>query len=181
MAREGSIDEPEDILSLLPEEIEGQDEAILATLPSVVVERRRKWERWSLVEPPSESGVAGTVVTATAATPPDGEQGRDIRGIAASRGVVTGPAKVMSELAQGDKLLPGDILVCKTTSPPWTVLFGRAAAVVAETGGALAHTAITAREYAIPCVVGARGATDRIHDGMLITVNGTEGVVSLPA
>ena len=181
MAREGSIDEPEDILSLLPEEIEGQDEAILATLPSVVVERRRKWERWSLVEPPSESGVAGTVVTATAATPPDGEQGRDIRGIAASRGVVTGPAKVMSELAQGDKLLPGDILVCKTNSPPWTVLFGRAAAVVAETGGALAHTAITAREYAIPCVVGARGATDRIHDGMLITVNGTEGVVSLPA
>ena len=101
--------------------------------------------------------------------------------VAPLRGVVTGPAKVMSELAQGDKLLPGDILVCKTTSPPWTVLFGRAAAVVAETGGALAHTAITAREYAIPCVVGARGATDRIHDGRRITVNGTEGVVSLPA
>jgi pyruvate,water dikinase len=88
---------------------------------------------------------------------------------------------VVSDIAEGDKLLPGDILVCRTTTPPWTVLFGRAAAVVTDTGGALAHTAITAREYAIPCVVGARGATDRIHDGMLITVNGTDGVVLLSA
>ena len=181
MARAGSIDEPEDILYLLPEEIEGQDEAILATLSSVVVERREEWDRWSRVEPPHEIGVVDEAATEAAASAPASEDGREIRGIAASRGVVTGPARVVSDLAQGDKLLPGEVLVCKTTSPPWTVLFGRAAAVVAETGGALAHTAITAREYAIPCVVGARGATDRIHDGMLITVNGSEGIVFLPA
>ena len=104
---------------------------------------------------------------------------RELRGIAASRGVATGSAKVVSDIADADKLRPGDILVCRTTSPPWTVLFGRAAAVVTDTGGALAHTAITAREYGVPCVVGARGATDRIHDGMQITVDGGAGIVRL--
>ena len=175
MAQTGLIDEPEDIFYLLPKEIEAQDEAIQTTLRSVVDERRKEWERWSRVQPPNQIGVVDDATMAETAS----DDGREIRGVAASRGVATGPAKVVSDIAEGDKLLPGDILVCRTTSPPWTVLFGRAAAVVTDTGGALAHTAITAREYAIPCVVGARGATDRIHDGMIVTVNGTEGVVLL--
>ena len=177
MAQAGAIDEQEDIFYLLPKEIEGRNEAIQSTLPSVVDERRKEWERWSRVQAPHEIGVIDEATTAETAS----DDGREIRGAAASRGVATGPAKVVSDIAEGDKLLPGDILVCRTTTPPWTVLFGRAAAVVTDTGGALAHTAITAREYAIPCVVGARGATDRIHDGMLITVNGTDGVVLLSA
>jgi pyruvate,water dikinase len=175
IAQAGLIDRPEDIFYLLPEEIERQNAASPSRLRSVVEDRRREWERWSGVEPPNQIGVIDEATTAEAAS----EDKREIRGVAASQGVVTGPAKVVSDIADGDKLLPGDILVCRTTSPPWTVLFGRAAAVVTDTGGALAHTAITAREYAIPCVVGARGATDRIHDGKLITVNGTEGVVLL--
>jgi len=175
MAQAGLIDTPDDILYLLPEEIEGQNEAIRSTLRSVVEERRKEWERWSRVQPPHEIGVIDEATTAETAS---GDE-REIHGVAASQGVATGPAKVVSDIADGDKLRLGDVLVCRTTSPPWTVLFGRAAAVVTDTGGALAHTAITAREYAIPCVVGARGATDRIHDGMLVTVNGTEGVVLL--
>jgi len=178
IVRAGSIDKPEDIFYLLPEEIETQDEAVQSTLRSVVEERRSDWERWAGVELPNQIGLVDDA--AAAAVPAStSEDEREIRGVAASQGVATGPAKVVSDIADGDRLRPGDILVCKTTSPPWTVLFGRAAAVVTDTGGALAHTAITAREYAIPCVVGARGATDRIHDGMLITVNGTEGVVLL--
>ena len=178
MVRAGSIDEAEDVFYLVPEEIEVQDKAVQATLRSVVVERRREWERWSHVEPPHEIGVVDEATTA-AASAPASQNEREVRGIAASRGVATGPAKVVSDIGDGDKLLPGDVLVCRTTSPPWTVLFSRAAAVVTDTGGALAHTAITAREYGIPCVVGARGATERIHDGMMITVDGGTGVVKL--
>ena len=99
--------------------------------------------------------------------------------MAASRGVATGPARIIRDLSEADKLMPGDVLVCRTTSPPWTVLFTRASAVVTDAGGVLSHTAITAREYGIPCVVGARGATERIRDGMLITVDGERGVVQL--
>jgi pyruvate,water dikinase len=69
--------------------------------------------------------------------------------------------------------------VCTTTAPPWTPLFAIAAAVVTDSGGVLSHSAICAREYAIPCVVATQVATQVIHDGALITVDGTNGVVIL--
>ena len=46
-----------------------------------------------------------------------------------------------------------------------------------EMGGAMAHGAIVAREYGIPAVVGVQGATERIHTGSRITVDGTTGIV----
>ncbi len=48
-----------------------------------------------------------------------------------------------------------------------------------DTGGAASHAAIVAREYGIPGVLGAAGATQRITDGQEIIVDGTEGVVTL--
>jgi len=80
-------------------------------------------------------------------------------------------------LAGADRLEPGDVLVCVTTAPPWTPLFGIAAAVVTDTGAPLSHAAIVAREYGIPCVVAARGATAAIPDGALVTVDGGAGMV----
>ena len=77
-----------------------------------------------------------------------------ITGHPASRGTVTGRARVIRHLDESDRLEPGDILVCVTTAPPWTALFAIAAAVVTDTGGVMSHSAICAREFAIPCVVG---------------------------
>jgi pyruvate,water dikinase len=70
-------------------------------------------------------------------------------------------------------------LVTLTTMPAWTPLFGTAAAVVTETGGPLSHCAIVAREYAIPAVVGAFGATRAIRTGQTILVDGDRGLVTL--
>ncbi len=67
------------------------------------------------------------------------------------------------------------------TAPPWTPLFAIAAAVVTDTGGVLSHSAICAREYAIPCVVATQVATQMIKDGSTITVDGTKGVVQIDA
>jgi len=71
------------------------------------------------------------------------------------------------------------VLVTVTTTPHWTPLFGTVAAVVTETGGPLSHSAIVAREYAIPAVVGAFGATQRISTGDIISVDGAKGTVRL--
>lgn len=90
---------------------------------------------------------------------------------------MTATAKVVRSLEDSYKVQSGDVLVCRTTSPAWTPLFTRAAAVVAETGGILAHCAIVAREYGVPCVVAVSGCTDLIQDGAMITVDGTEGTV----
>jgi len=82
-------------------------------------------------------------------------------------------------LEDASKLADGDILVCRSTSPSWTPLVARSSAVVTDTGGVLAHTAIVAREFGIPCVVGTKNATSLIKDGMTITVDGGEGTVRL--
>ena len=72
---------------------------------------------------------------------------------------------------------PGEILVAPSTDPGWTPLFLKAAGLVMEVGGAMAHGAIVAREYGIPAVVGVAGATEHIRTGSRITVDGTAGTV----
>jgi len=102
-----------------------------------------------------------------------------LRGTAGSPGIVRGPARVLRSLADADKLRTGDVLVAETTAPPWTHLFATAAAVVTDTGGMLSHCAVVAREYGIPAVVGVGRATDLIHDGQIVEVDGHGGVVRL--
>ena len=104
---------------------------------------------------------------------------RILRGIAASKGIAQGRARVIHTLEESEKLERGDIMVCRATSPAWTALVARSAAVVSETGGALAHTAIVTREFGIPSVVGVENAMLRIHDGMVVTVDGGQGIVRL--
>jgi pyruvate,water dikinase len=93
------------------------------------------------------------------------ESSNVLAGTAASRGKVTGRACVVHTLDEADRLQQGDILVCEMTMPAWTPLFGVASAVVTDSGGALSHSAIVAREYGIPCVVGTTSGTRRIADG----------------
>ena len=106
----------------------------------------------------------------------DGD-GQALKGVAGSAGVVRGPAKVVRSLAEAARLQPGDVLVTERTLPPWTPLFGIAAAVVTDIGGVLSHCAIVAREYRIPAVVGTGRATKTFHDGQLLEVDGDAGTV----
>ena len=107
---------------------------------------------------------------------PDGADGV-LRGVGASAGRVTGPARVVHDPATAH-LEPGDILVAATTDPGWTPLFLTAAALVTETGAIMAHGPTVAREYGIPAVISVPGATGRITTGQLITVDGANGTVT---
>ena len=63
------------------------------------------------------------------------------------------------------------------TNPDWLPTMRRAAALVTDTGGMTCHAAIVARELGVPCIVGARTATTDLHDGMVVTVDGSHGQV----
>ena len=102
-----------------------------------------------------------------------------LRGVAGSRGTATGFARVVRSPQELDKVQPGDILVCTSTSPTWTPLFGSISGLVSDSGGVLSHTAIVAREYGLPAVVGVSYGTSLISDGQIITVDGDAGVVLL--
>ena len=70
-----------------------------------------------------------------------------------------------------------EVLVAKATSPAWTPLFARAAAVVTDGGTLAAHASLVAREYGIPAVVGTGDATHRLRNGQIVTVDGSRGTV----
>jgi phosphoenolpyruvate synthase/pyruvate phosphate dikinase len=71
------------------------------------------------------------------------------------------------------------VLVVFGTVPPWTPFFATACAVVTDSGGVLSHSALVAREYRIPAVVGTGNATTTFKDGQLIEVDGDAGIVRL--
>jgi pyruvate,water dikinase len=62
-----------------------------------------------------------------------------------------------------------------------THLVSLASAIVERRGGMLIHGAIIARELGIPCVNGVAGATELLHDGDLVTVDGHLGIVTVGA
>src|SRR5260221_7582129 len=99
-----------------------------------------------------------------------------LQGTPASAGRVTALARVILD-PHDARLEPGEILVAPSTDPGWTPLFLKAAGLVMEVGGAMAHGAIVAREYGIPAVVGVAGATERMLTGSRVTIDGTAGTV----
>jgi pyruvate,water dikinase len=110
-----------------------------------------------------------------------GEQpnSNEIRGFAASNGVVEGTARVVKSVDEIGRLRKGDILVCQITNPSWAPVFQNISAAVSDIGGSMSHAAIVAREYGLPAVVGTGTATQKIKDGQRIRVDGGRGVVTL--
>ncbi len=98
-----------------------------------------------------------------------------------SGGRYAGRARIVRSAADFEKIESGDVLVTRTTSSGYNVLLPLLGAVVTDRGGALCHTAIVAREFGIPAVVGTGDATSRIPDGAHIVVDGDRGVVEILA
>jgi pyruvate,water dikinase len=102
-----------------------------------------------------------------------------LKGVAASPGKVTGPARVLHGPDELHRLQSGDILVCEGTTPTWTPAFTKIAGCVCDLGGTLTHASVVSREYRVPCVVGTGLATQAITDGEQITVDGDQGIVTV--
>jgi pyruvate,water dikinase len=104
-----------------------------------------------------------------------------MRGVPVSPGKGRGHARVMAGPEDLERVAPsvqpGDILVTKSTDPAWTPILLKLGGLVMETGGALSHGAVIAREYGIPAVVGLVNATQEIVDGELLEVDGSQGLV----
>jgi len=108
----------------------------------------------------------------------DGRSGHAVVGLGVSPGTYEGPARVVLDESDFEKIKPGDVLVCPITSPVWSMVFPAIGALVCDSGGPLSHPAIIAREFAIPAVVGTGSATAMFSDGSTLRVDGGAGTVT---
>jgi pyruvate,water dikinase len=100
-----------------------------------------------------------------------------LRGLAASGGSYEGVARRIAGPTEFDRIEQGDVLVTESTTEAFNILLPLLGAIVTDAGGLLSHSAIVAREYGIPGVVGTREATDLIPDGARVRVDGDAGEV----
>ena len=123
-------------------------------------------------------GLMFYLTNADAASRPQAAQ-ETLSGQGVSGGKYEGRARIVRSAADFEQIESGDVLVTRITSSGYNVLLPLLGAVVTDRGGALCHTAIVAREFGIPAVVGAGEATSRIPDGARIVVDGDRGVVEI--
>jgi pyruvate,water dikinase len=103
----------------------------------------------------------------------------ELQGVAASSGQATGKARVVRSVIELSQVVEGEILVCPMTEPSWSPIFSTIKAAVSDIGGIMSHSAIISREYGLPAVVGTGNGTTRIKTGDTITVDGTNGLVTI--
>lgn len=108
-------------------------------------------------------------------------EAQTIQGVAASPGQYEGTARLVLGLEDMAQVQAGDILVARMTAPAYNALLPMLGGIVTDRGGLLSHAAIVAREYGLPAVVGCMEATQVIHNGDRIRVDGTSGEVKILA
>ncbi len=190
-AEAGVLEQPDDVFHLTLDEMRETAEKLPdLDRRELVAQREAEIERFRTIQPPPALG------TPPPGPPPDDPMSRSmmkffgappqppsapdvLQGSPGSPGTVRGPARVLRSLPEAAEIQQGEVLVAETTAPPWTPLFATAAAVVTDTGGILSHSAVVAREYGIPAVVGTGLATTTIQDGQTVEVDGDKGIVRL--
>ncbi len=101
----------------------------------------------------------------------------EIKGTPASPGKAKGIVTIIKGVADLNKVRKGDILVAVTTHPDYVPAMQRAAAIITDEGGVTSHAAIIAREFSLPCIVGAHHASKSLKDGDKVEVDADSGFV----
>ena len=177
LAKDGILDDPEDVFLLHLHELEDVVKGAGAPVDLTGLIRDRAAEIAADRDVNLPETILGDAVPTAGITM---ESGPILTGIGVSAGVIRGQARVVGALEDAPAhLTDQDILVVPFSDVGWTPLFATVGGVVAECGGQLSHTAIVAREYGLPAVVGVQGAMGRIRDGQTISVDGVGGKVIL--
>lgn len=175
-AARGYLTEAEDIFYLRMEELtafmqghQGADQ-----LQTAAGQNRHYCQSYRNLEP------VGDLTEKVLQDPASQEKGNTyLTGMPASSGRVTGRVRVLQDLADIQKIEPGEILVTRYTDTGWSYVFGILGGLVTEYGGVLCHASIVARECGIPALVCTPNATQLLRTGMLISLNAEKGEIHI--
>ena len=169
----GALDAAEDVLFLRFDDLLAWESGRAGDLRAKASEARAEYEREKARRAvPRWMTSDGEAIFGVKAVESEGV----LSGLPVSAGTHEGRVRVIMHPV-GAKLERGEVLVCRGTDPGWTPLFLQAGALVMETGGAVSHGSIVAREYGLPAVAGVADATTRLSDGQRVRVDGQSGQV----
>lgn len=180
----GRFDKAADVMMLLESELDdyvADADAFTTVIANRLVDYRSLFE----IEPPFI--LAGEVPELAgwrrreSAIATEIAEGDVINGAPGGHGTYQGRVCVLKDMSDPSALEPGEILVAPLSDAAWTPLFMVAGAVVIDVGATNSHAIVVSRELGLPCVVSATGASERLQDGMLITVDGDKGTVTVDA
>lgn len=188
------LEDPADVFALEPPEVA---RALTAGVtPAHLEDRLADRAAWAAAVPPPflgpppgpppEMPLPPSVARITAAVgAPFAMGGRDGppvpgRGLGVGDRAHTGRAVVAVDVTDAlARIRPGDVLVCRSTTPAWGAVLVQCGALVTDAGDRLCHAAIVARELGIPALVGVAGATATVPDGATVTVDPAGGVLTV--
>ncbi|MCX4854514.1 PEP-utilizing enzyme [Streptomyces canus] len=179
----GRFARPEDVMMLLDTELDDYV-ADPASFGAVISQRLQEYGELRELEPPFF--IADDSRTEIDSWPRRSEEhteaaveGDVLKGVGGSHGTYTGRVRVVTDPASCEALEPGEVLVAPITDAAWTPLFLVAGAAVVDVGALNSHAVVVCRELGIPAVISVEGGTQRLRDGMVITVDGTKGTVAV--
>lgn len=91
--------------------------------------------------------------------------------------IVSGPVRIVKNLADIGLIQPGEILVTDMTDPDWVPAMKKTAGIITNRGGRTCHAAIVSRELGLPAIVGTGNATEQIGQGQEVTLDCSRGDV----
>lgn len=157
--------------------LSGRDK--LAALKELAERRKKQFEILESMEMPAKIICYGKIYEPVKAGMGEKDAGRTLQGLSVSaKKKAAGPAININSFSDYRKFAPGSIIVSKTLSPNLAILFGRSAGAISESGGALSHAALVARELGIPCLVQAKIGKE-IRDGQYLEIDGKTGTIKL--
>lgn len=176
----GLLDDPRDVFLLEVEEIVGtvQGTTTIINLRGLVELRREQQATWLANELPDRIETIGV----TNANPRDDAYASvdvssdSVSGLGCCPGVVERAVRVVLSPDAG-VTLDGNIMACTRTDPGWIPLFPSCGGLLVERGSLLSHSAIVAREFGIPAIVGIPGLMQWARDGEAVRMDGATGVV----
>jgi phosphohistidine swiveling domain-containing protein len=177
----GLLDEPRDVFYLTAEELSAYrgGTSVTANLAGLARLRKAEYSGYESDELPDHFETIGTpyhgerLAPARAGASGDG---RTLHGKGASPGVVEAQLHVVMS-PDDDLAVNGKILTTMRTDPGWAPLFPSAAGLLIERGSTLSHSAVLAREFGIPCVVGVPDLLKIVRDGERVRLDGGAGTV----
>lgn len=179
LAESGRLDDARDVLHLRVDEVFAHLDGTGTTvdLRALAALRRAEHARHERAPAlPDRFETRGPPAEFVAAVAPPPAAPGDLKGTGCSPGVVRAPVRLVRDPHRAGELA-GHILVAERTDPGWTLLFPAVAGVVVQRGSLLSHSAIVARELALPCIVGVPGLMDALRDGELVEMDGTAGTL----